>query len=58
MAHGGHDPVVPLGAAQAARDWLDAHGCAVEWHEYPMPHSVCGEEVGDIREFLLARWAR
>lgn len=58
MAHGSHDPIVPLRAAQAARDWLKAHGCTVRWHEYPMPHSVCSEEIKDIREFLLAGLSR
>jgi phospholipase/carboxylesterase len=24
----------------------------VEWHEYPMPHSVCAEEIQDIAAFL------
>jgi len=28
-------------------------GYTVEWHEYPMPHSVCAEEIDDIREWLL-----
>jgi phospholipase/carboxylesterase len=25
----------------------------VEWHAYPMPHSVCAQEVSDLRAWLL-----
>ncbi|HEY3325768.1 MAG TPA: alpha/beta fold hydrolase [Novimethylophilus sp.] len=53
MAHGRDDTVIPLEAARKSRRRLEAEGYPVEWHEYPMPHSVCGAEVDDIREFLL-----
>ena len=39
--------------AAASREALTALGYAVEWHEYPMEHSVCMEEIGDIETFLL-----
>jgi phospholipase/carboxylesterase len=53
MAHGRSDPVVPLARAVASRDALAALGYGVEWHEYPMPHSVCPEEVADLNRWLL-----
>jgi phospholipase/carboxylesterase len=53
MAHGLHDEVVQIGRATASRDALQALGYAVEWHAYPMPHSVCMEEVADLGRFLL-----
>lgn len=53
LAHGRVDPVVPLARAVASRDALQALGYAPEWHEYPMPHSVCAEEIADINRFLL-----
>ncbi|HYP84006.1 alpha/beta hydrolase [Variovorax sp.] len=53
MAHGTGDPVVPLARASASRDALVALGYAVQWHEYPMAHSVCMEEVADLNAFLL-----
>jgi phospholipase/carboxylesterase len=28
-------------------------GHAVDWHEYPMPHSVCAEEIADLNRWLL-----
>ena len=52
LAHGTSDPVVPLARGAAAREQLQQLGYAVEWHEYPMPHSVCGEEIQDIAAFL------
>jgi phospholipase/carboxylesterase len=48
MAHGIQDPIVPLLHARRSRDLLQQLGYAVEWHEYPMPHSVSPEEVVDI----------
>ena len=48
LAHGAADPVVPLAAGEMSRDALRALGYDVEWHEYPMPHSVCMEEVRDL----------
>jgi phospholipase/carboxylesterase len=53
MAHGTVDPIVPIGLGEAARDLLRSQGREVEWHTYPMPHSVCAEEVADIRKWLL-----
>jgi phospholipase/carboxylesterase len=53
MAHGAFDPMIPMVRAIQSRDALQALGYPVEWREYPMPHSVCPEEIGDIAAFLL-----
>ena len=53
MAHGSYDPMIPMPRAQQSRDALLALGYAVDWREYPMPHSVCPEEIADIAAFLL-----
>ena len=53
MAHGRHDSVITLATAQASKQALEAAGYEVEWHEYEMLHSVCEEEINDIRDFLL-----
>lgn len=53
LAHGTMDPVVPAAAAHASRDALRALGYDVEWHEYPMPHSVCAQEIRDMNAWLL-----
>jgi phospholipase/carboxylesterase len=52
MAHGTHDPMIPMARALQARETLSAVGYRVEWHEYPMPHSVCLEEVQDVSAWL------
>jgi phospholipase/carboxylesterase len=52
LAHGNADPIVPLARGAAARDRLAALGYPVQWHEYPMPHSVCADEIRDIAAFL------
>ncbi|MEO8411071.1 MAG: alpha/beta fold hydrolase [Propionivibrio sp.] len=51
-AHGSDDEVVAAGLGRAARDWLQQHGHAPEWHEYPMPHAVCMEEIRAIGQWL------
>ncbi|HEX9391804.1 MAG TPA: alpha/beta fold hydrolase [Usitatibacteraceae bacterium] len=56
MVHGTQDPVVPLALARSSRDALAANGYKVDWQEYPMPHSVCAEEVERIGEWLAARF--
>lgn len=53
MAHGRWDNVLPMGLGVLSRDFLQARGYAVEWHEYPMAHAVCAEEIADIRKFLF-----
>ena len=53
LAHGTQDPVVPLARGVASRDALAALGHDIEWHDYPMPHSVCAEEIGDLNRWLL-----
>jgi len=52
MAHGSYDDIIPLPRAAESRKLLEAAGYPVEWHEYPMPHSVCAEEIADMAAFL------
>ena len=52
MAHGSHDPIIPLARAEQSRGLLQSLGYNVEWREYPMQHSVCPEEVSDIGAWL------
>ena len=53
MAHGAYDTVVPPALGEGSRDALRARGYDVEWRTYPMPHSVCAEEIADARTWLL-----
>jgi len=52
MAHGRADDIISLDRALASRLSLQESGFNVQWHEYPMAHSVCAEEINDIRLFL------
>ncbi|MBI4985253.1 MAG: dienelactone hydrolase family protein [Rhodocyclales bacterium] len=54
-AHGTADEVVAPALGLRARDFLRQRGYRVEWHEYPMPHSVCIEEVEEIGRWLRER---
>ena len=53
LAHGRQDPVIAIDRATASRDALVELGYPVEWHDYPMPHSVSAQEIEDINRWLL-----
>ncbi len=57
MAHGTDDPVVPIARAIRSRDLLTSLGYKMTWHEYPMPHAICAEEIETIAAFLRERLA-
>ena len=57
MAHGRMDPMIPITRAITSREALTALGYTVEWHEYPMGHQVCPEEIADIGTWLGRRFA-
>ncbi|HXF17934.1 MAG TPA: carboxylesterase, partial [Burkholderiales bacterium] len=48
LGHGTSDNVVPLVLGKASRDQLIKMGYDVDWHQYPMAHSVCAEELEDL----------
>lgn len=54
MGHGSFDPVLPMQLGAHSRDLLESAGFKVEWHDYPMAHAVCAEEIADIRDWMLA----
>jgi phospholipase/carboxylesterase len=53
LAHGSHDDIVVPARGRSTRDALATLGYAVDWHEYPMGHSVCMEEIADLQAWLL-----
>lgn len=53
MAHGTFDPMLPLQWGQLSAQKLEETGFTVEWHDYPMAHAVCPDEIRDIREWLI-----
>jgi len=52
MAHGAYDQVVPIPMAERSHVALSELGYRVEWHQYPMQHSVCAQEIVDIGKWL------
>ncbi|MFW6339644.1 MAG: alpha/beta hydrolase [Wenzhouxiangella sp.] len=57
IGHGSHDPVVPVQLGQRSAEQLTAAGHAVDWQTWPMPHSVCPEEIAAIDRWLERCWA-
>ena len=53
QAHGSLDPMVPFERGEAAHQELQRRGYAVEFHSYPIPHSVSLEEIQAVRTFLM-----
>ncbi|MGB5626675.1 MAG: hypothetical protein WBM61_13135 [Woeseiaceae bacterium] len=54
MAHGSFDPMIQMQWGRASADSLAKAGFDVEWHDYPMAHAVCPDEIDDIRAWLLS----
>lgn len=52
LAHGSQDPVIPLALSERSRQFLASLGYPVQCHTYPMPHSVCPEEIRDMAIWL------
>ncbi len=52
MAHGVDDDIITMETCQASLTVLQAQNYNIDWHEYPMAHSVCMPEITDIQQFL------
>ena len=55
LVHGRLDSVVPLSAAQKARDSLLAMGAKVQYQEFDMGHEIRPEVIALIRNFIVAQ---
>ena len=53
MAHGSHDEVITMQTCQASIKALQNAQYLIDWHEYAMEHTVCAQEIEDIRQFLM-----
>ncbi len=58
MAHGTMDPVIPMAHAVRTKQALRRLGYQISWHEYPIMHGVCAEEIQDISAWLLKLFVR
>ncbi|MBB6600267.1 dienelactone hydrolase family protein [Luteimonas sp. MC1825] len=56
FGHGSQDPVVPFQAGQRSAALLRELGFDVDWRAYPMPHSVCAEEIADLGDWMSRRF--
>ena len=56
LAHGLYDEVVSIEFAQLARELLEQQKFHIHWLEYPCSHTVCPQEIADIRTWLLECW--
>lgn len=51
--HGIYDPVVPAALGKTTEAILKDKNYAVELKNYPMEHSVCPQQIGDIQQWLV-----
>lgn len=52
MAHGLHDPMIPIGLAENSAGVLEQLEYQLTWQTYPMQHSICDAEIRDLSQFL------
>jgi phospholipase/carboxylesterase len=52
VAHGVHDPLIPVEVGRSTRDLLRKLGAEVTWREYPIGHMVSPDEIADARAWL------
>ena len=57
QAHGTNDAILPYELGRGSFDFLTESGFQVGWHEYPMAHQICLEELRDIGEWLAGVFA-
>jgi len=58
MGHGTEDPLIPVHLGNRGGELLSGLGYDVQWHSYPMPHSVHPQEILDIAGFMKANLPR
>jgi phospholipase/carboxylesterase len=56
MGHGTADPVVLQDYGRRSAQALTDNGFSVDWHAYPMAHSVCAEEIDDLGDWMSQRF--
>jgi len=52
MMHGSQDPVIPLEQARKSYELILSAGIKADWKDYPMPHSVCPQQIQEIGRWL------
>jgi phospholipase/carboxylesterase len=54
MAHGHSDGVIPYGFGHQSAKFMQDQGYELEWHDYPMEHTLAYEEIRDIEAWLVS----
>jgi len=52
MGHGTQDPMVPFAVGEHSANLLRQLGFTVDFHHYPMPHSVSADEIRALGDWL------
>lgn len=55
IGHGVADNVLPIRHGREARDYFQAAGADLSYHEYPMAHQISTRERQDLADWLTAR---
>jgi phospholipase/carboxylesterase len=52
IAHGLHDPVIPVQKARRAQELLSKTGADLTYKEYPIQHTISEESLADLSKWL------
>ncbi|AEM47932.1 phospholipase/Carboxylesterase [Acidithiobacillus ferrivorans SS3] len=52
LAHGQQDAVLPISYMEIAQQMMEVLGYKISAHRYPMDHTLCEDELLDLRTFL------
>ncbi len=52
VAHGTHDPVIPINFGRRAHELLQKTGAPLLYREYPIQHQISEESLGDLTRWL------
>lgn len=52
VSHGIMDPVLPFDQAKEQMQQLKKEGYNIQWHEFPKEHTIIGDEICLIRDFV------
>jgi len=52
LAHGTHDPVIPISLARKTRDLLQKSDASLVYREYPMGHEISSESLLDVSDWM------
>lgn len=55
VAHGTHDPVIPVEASRMVNAHLAGLGASVTYREYPLGHQISEEELEDVAGWLTGQ---